>query len=252
MLLQYNGYWNESHNRICEQGSKALHKLLTSFKNVYLPIDRKLYLFDVMVSPVLNYASEIWGIHKAENIEGLHLKFCKRILCVITKAGNMAVLGELGRYRFLELRQCQILQFWLKAISSDKDALRYKVYKLLCININVKKNLKYNWAFNVKNLLFNMGMSDVWYNQKTYIVPFDVLKQTIYNQFLQIWYSNLNLSSKMETYLSFKQMFCLENYLTLIENKRLRAVLTKFRISNHDLAIVMVLIKICVFVPAAT
>ena len=67
-----------------------------------------------MIAPVMLYSCEIWGpylvgkidsfdkfkskIFKISNdIEKLHLKFCKRILGVHSKSTNLAVYAELGR-----------------------------------------------------------------------------------------------------------------------------------------------------------
>jgi hypothetical protein len=68
------------------------------------------------VKPVLLYSSEVWGmfnmtskLKKSKNdliydlysdhkIEKLNLNLCKSILGVGSKASNLVVVGELGRY----------------------------------------------------------------------------------------------------------------------------------------------------------
>ena len=39
-----------------------------------------LYLFDHMIVPILNYASEIWGFEEWSKLETLHKKACKYAL----------------------------------------------------------------------------------------------------------------------------------------------------------------------------
>ena len=45
-------------------------------------VKTKLKLFDSIVSPILLYASEVWGIYEYEHIDIIHIKFCKNILGV--------------------------------------------------------------------------------------------------------------------------------------------------------------------------
>ena len=72
--------------------------------------------FDHAVKPVLLYSSEVWGmlnmtsklkkskndliydLYNDDKIEKLNLNLCKSILGVGSKASNLAVVGELGRY----------------------------------------------------------------------------------------------------------------------------------------------------------
>ena len=59
-----------------------------------------------MISPVLSYTSEIWGVYVQHDfkawdntpIEKTHLKFCKRYLEISNKASNVARRSELGRF----------------------------------------------------------------------------------------------------------------------------------------------------------
>ena len=59
-----------------------------------------------MISPVLSYNSEIWGVYVQHDfkawdntpIEKTHLKFCKRYLEISNKASNVASRSELGRF----------------------------------------------------------------------------------------------------------------------------------------------------------
>ena len=43
------------------------------------------------------YGCEIWGFHKADDIEKIHIKFLKHVLGVRRQTCNLAVNGELGR-----------------------------------------------------------------------------------------------------------------------------------------------------------
>ena len=65
------------------QVQKAIFKLnsyLYKFTNVYPR--HTLELFDKLVSPILNYAAEVWGFFQATHSERVHKQFCKRLLGV--------------------------------------------------------------------------------------------------------------------------------------------------------------------------
>ena len=58
------------------------------------------YLFDLLVKPVIDYASTIWNFTVSDNndsLEIIHRKFCKFALGISTNAANLAIYGELGR-----------------------------------------------------------------------------------------------------------------------------------------------------------
>ena len=62
-------------------------------------------IFDTMISAILTYNSEIWGVYTkpefkawdSSQIEKTHLQFCKRYLEISNKASNIACRAELGR-----------------------------------------------------------------------------------------------------------------------------------------------------------
>ena len=130
-----------------KRGLKAYFKLMISLNPAPTP-SVSLHLFDHLLKPILLYGCEIWSpidltykittrshltekdtfvkklrekfpyitkyFDKIDLIEKLHLKFCKSTLGVNSKATNLAVYSELGRYstnhvylhRFSRLRFC--------------------------------------------------------------------------------------------------------------------------------------------------
>ena len=39
-------------------------------------------LYNTLIEPILNYGAEIWGCHKAPEVESILSKFCRKLLCV--------------------------------------------------------------------------------------------------------------------------------------------------------------------------
>ena len=98
MFFNYNGNFCTARKKITEQAQKALSALYRKIKNISIPVDLQLKLFDILVSPILLYASEVWGFENKDLIEKMHLQFCKNILKVRGTTPSYMVYGELGRY----------------------------------------------------------------------------------------------------------------------------------------------------------
>jgi hypothetical protein len=50
-----------------------------------------------MIKPILCYGSELLGYEQCEQIERVHVQFCKKLLRVGSSASHSAVLGEVDR-----------------------------------------------------------------------------------------------------------------------------------------------------------
>ena len=122
-----NGKFFQVQKHLSEQATKAMFALKIFFDNKLLCIEDKLKLFDSLVQPILMYGSEIWGFHKADDVEKVHVRFLKQILGVRLQTSNIAVYGELGRFPLAILRKIRILKYWYKILAS-KNSLLYKVY----------------------------------------------------------------------------------------------------------------------------
>ena len=102
-------------------------------------------------------------------------------------------------------------------------------------------NVSYNWAAQIKHILDESGFTYVWNtsNQFDVLPNFLSIKQRIIDQYMQLWSSNINESSKLNWYRLFKNNFSLqtETYLNCINNCKLRNALCKFRLPAHSLEI---------------
>ena len=96
-------------------------------------------IFDTLISPILTYNSEIWGVYTkpefkawdSSQIEKTHLQFCKRYLEVSNKASNIACRAELGRFPLNIAISQRILNYvlYLKHKNEDsfvRSSLRWK------------------------------------------------------------------------------------------------------------------------------
>ena len=110
----------ETQKTLSGQALKAiftLNKYMNSFTTLnpaHIPD-----LFDKLISPRLNYGSEVWGFYTAKSIETVHLSFCKRMLGIKNSTQNDFVYWELGRMDYQSLRYINIVKFWLQLVHTE-------------------------------------------------------------------------------------------------------------------------------------
>ena len=64
-----NGNITNAKNRLIVQSQKALYSVYYKIRNIKIPIDLQLKIFDALVAPILLYGSEVLGFEKNDNIE---------------------------------------------------------------------------------------------------------------------------------------------------------------------------------------
>jgi folylpolyglutamate synthase/dihydropteroate synthase len=69
LLLNYNENFCTARKKITEQAHKALFAVYKKIRNISIPVDLQLKLFESLVSPILVYASEVWSFENKESIE---------------------------------------------------------------------------------------------------------------------------------------------------------------------------------------
>ena len=95
MYLFKNGFWLRSRRKLAENASKSLHSLFTIFNKFDFTIKKKCDLFDSLVLPVVHYASEIWSYSSGTDVEVIHNKFCRKVLCVKSQQTYQASMENL-------------------------------------------------------------------------------------------------------------------------------------------------------------
>ena len=234
ITLSCNNTYFQAQKSLSEQSLKACYSLYSLFDNVSLNVTEKIKLFDLMICPVLNYGSEVWGFHKGPNIEKIHLKFLKQLLHVKQSTMDAMVYGELGRVPMILQRKIRIIKYWSKIINNQQSL----IYKLYSIQDHSGKYIN-KWTLNVKRLFDDLGLSYMFENNVINQYDIQVIVKRLYDQYLQRWTENISNSSKAETYYLFKENNTLEieSYLSGIKNVSHRVCMTRFRCSAHNLRI---------------
>ena len=125
-----------------------------------------LKLFETLISPILLYGSEIWGVDTnvaldRDPIESIQTKLCKMLLGVNKNASNNACRCELGRYPIRMKAKMRSFSFWLKFLDPEQsDKLSCKAYHEIEMNDG-----KVFWSQKLKNILNNLGLRELWINK---------------------------------------------------------------------------------------
>ena len=134
---------------------------------------------------MLHFGSEVWGFHEATDIELIHIKFLRRILCVKKSTNLVALYGELGRLPLSIIRKLKIVKYWLKILNKN-DKSHVKTIKVM-LKEDTDHNRNYNnknWAFQVKDMLHHLGLSFVWDQQVHIEIPYTYIKQRLIDGYL--------------------------------------------------------------------
>ena len=233
-----NGNWFRTQKRLAQHASYALHNLFSLFRQIDIPITEQCKLFDTLVGSILNYSSEVWGIHNAKDVEAIHSKFCRWVLNVKKSTNLSGLYGELGRVPFIIQRKINMIKYWAKLLKSSDTFLPKRIYIMLKEDADSGNTYNgSNWASHIKSMLNNLGFSYIWLHQTDITIPLNAIKQRIYDSYSQSWYAEINNSNRLITYARYKHEFAFESYLDFISEEKYKIVLTRFRLSSHELHI---------------
>ena len=72
-----------------------------------------------------------------------------------------------------------------------------RVYNVLYNVLKEDGNNDISYDDQIKKLLGELGLMNLWINQDTYNITFETIKLRILDIFRQSWYSNINNSSRL-------------------------------------------------------
>ena len=238
IVFTSRGSCKEAQHTLAGQALKAIFALNKHlYKFTYSKPSHVLDIFDKLISPVLNYGSEVWGFHKASAIETVLMQFCKsKLLGVKQSTQNDFVYGEPGRLKYQVQIYISIMRFWLKIINLEEKKYVKCIYNMRIQDKQLFLN-KPNWALHVKTLLSVYDFRDIWEaqgveNPKSFL---EIFKQRI-DKFVQEWHSRLENSTRARTFINIKSFKC-HPYLGTINFKTFQTSLSRLRMSSHRLEV---------------
>ena len=217
-----------------EQSKKAMHLLFSRIRNLNLPVDLQIKLFDYTILPILTYSCEVIGFENTDMFEKVHLEFLRKITNSRKSTPGYMLYAELGRYPLHIYIKTRMIGYWNKLLLSKQSKISYLLYQAL----RTIKNKRPKWICFIEKILTDVGRNDIWLNQNlinsTGIKYF--VKQVLHDQYLQSWSVDLNESSKGKNYSTFKDRIELEHYLKVLP-RNLYLTMARFRTCNFKLPI---------------
>ena len=180
-----------------------------------LPIDIVFELFEKVVSPILLYASEVYGSDNIKSIDVFQRSFYKRILRLSKATPTVMIYGETGTVPLSITIEKRIIGYWLQLISADQSKLNSIIYKFIH-KLDYKDIYCTKWLSKVKSILKRCGLYYIWIDQE-YITDIDIIK-TIVNIriddiYEQTWHASLPTHIRCSSYVIYKEERKIEMYL---------------------------------------
>ena len=235
-----NSPFKKNSEHLSNQAQKALFALNAHVnRNVtYLAPHLAFKMFDVHINPILTYGAEIWCDSKQiDSMERLHLGYLKHVLQVKRSSCTPAIYSECGRFPIILQQKFQIINYWQRIVNLPDDHILKHAYKSYIELHNLGHD---NWCKNVKDILTATNLHDVWNEQVIDNKSLLLLKEKLYQEYMNVTIENIQNSDKypkLRTFKIFKVEYKLENYLTQLKDLRYIKALARFRISSHNLRI---------------
>ena len=220
---------------LASRAKKAVYlifRALWKFGDFSLPIFFK--LFDSQVTPILLYASEIWGLQIHDSIEKVHLFALKKLLQVSPRTPNTMVYGETGRYPLYINAYVNCIKYWLRLTRLSSNRLPRKAYNML---LSIHDEGKHCWVTDICHMLCRHGLGFVWLNQGVQNVNMFLrtFRQRLVDCFRQGWHSHVDSSDRFSIYKIFKLSHEIEPYFRFVPSNGLRKFVIRFRLGISDL-----------------
>lgn len=233
LTITASGKFNVASKNLADKAQRAYFLIKKQLQKFNPPTKFWLKIIDSIIKPIALYGSEIWGPlygldykqWDKSPTEVLHLQICKSVLGVHRTSSNLASRAELGRYPLLLDINKRASKFWFHLSKSNSETYHHKAFKTKSFThhadplfILAKKN-----NINKLNLL-----------PKSILREIDATNQMLYIEF---WKEEIKNNNKLEIYRSLNRNYCLAPYLQNIKDRKKRNILTKYRISDHNLHI---------------
>ena len=213
------------------KANRAIFALNNKFKISKLPKKLALKLFNSLITPILLYGSEVSGPYmdydyhswEKSKIERVQTQFLKRILGCNIQTSNIMTRGEVGVRPLL----LNILKRVIGYTNSIKQRPTSTIYT--AFSFESENDVSPNFCNFVEK--FHLNSATIYNKSKS------ELAKICHDSYDRFWWNQINNSPKAITYINFKRTVYYEKYLDQIENEKHKTILTRFRLSNHNLLI---------------
>uniref|UniRef100_A0A3B1JC70 ribonuclease H n=1 Tax=Astyanax mexicanus TaxID=7994 RepID=A0A3B1JC70_ASTMX len=244
LIINASGSFSSAVNALKDKAHRAMYAIRRKFFNIDIPIPIWCKVFDSVIQPIALYGSEVWGPLSQHSYtrwdkhptEVLHAEFCRMILKVQRKTPTNACRAELGRFPLIINIQKRALNFWMHLKTSPSDTLQFRA--LQTQELNPEKSSLSQLVLRLINSLTDTNRQQP--QPSTALPPkLNIRQITKHSQsdYLEHWQKEIQTQNKLECYRALKTEYKLEEYLLTVRDRKQRQILTKYRLSDHRLAV---------------
>ena len=211
-------------------GGRALGAILAKYKKLNgLGYSTFTKLYNACVCPILDYASGVWGAKEYDKIDHVQNRAIRAFLGVHNFAPNLGIQGDMGWTHSSVRRKVNIVRVWNNLVNMNSNRLTKKVFQW-----DLEQQTK-AWAADVKVLFSKLNMVDVFQNKLP--CPTEQIWALLHEAKCCEWKNSLTNYPKLRTYVKFKEIFCIEPYVSTNMNRKYRSILAQLRIGTLPLEI---------------
>lgn len=240
VLYNYNGRFKKAIEDRVTKAKKAVYSLKTKARNLGLPLDILIDLFQKSVLPVVTYSCEIWGFDKnVEQVEKFERNFLRSLLKLSSDTSCAIVYGEFGVTPVIDIIKSRMLNFWYKTVTGAKDKISSLLYTFMKFSYSKKDGFQSKWLGFIHKTLNEIGLNELWRNQSLSLMQFkNVVKSRLREHRTDWYYNELGTNIKCSFYHLVKQDRNCEKYFSVLDDYKLVIALARFRCRCGNLPIV--------------
>ncbi len=207
---------------LANAANRALGAVINKFKCInglgYYTYSK---LFHSCVCPIMDYASEVWGVKQFSQMDAIQNKAMRIYLGVHRFAPNAAISGDMcwtsSEYR----RKLNIVRFWNRIVNMSDTRLPFIIYKW---DSRCKGN---SWSKNLRKILTDLETED----SLTSMLPVSIqyCKDKFHEMQCKTWEESVRQKPKLRTYITYKKAFIVEPYVLSFMNRKKRSYLAQYR-----------------------
>ena len=233
-MIRRSLHIDKIHN--ADHAKKAMHLLYKRIRNLNIPLDLQIQLFNHTILPFLLYGCEIWGFHNTKVIENVQNQFLRSITKLKKSTPLYMIYAELGVTPISIHIKSRMIGYWLNLVNSEDSKLSKTMYNIMKSELHLGPD--YKWLKIIKDTLISVGKADLFnqININNTKGTKHFITQTLKDINMQSWHSKTEESTKGQNYKLFKENLEFEPYLKILP-RNAYIPLIKFRTGNHKLPV---------------
>ena len=201
---------------------RALGSVITKYKTLkYMHFNTFSLLYNTCVTPVMDYAAEIWGVNNFDKPLVIQNRAMRYFLGVHRFAPTLAVAGDTGWLSCNDRWTTSTLIFWNHLVNMVDSRLTKRLFmwdRMICSK---------NWSSFVKDKLDLLDLSNSFYNLQK--VNLEHRKHGLVIHASNKWKNEVSLKPKLRTYAKIKHNLETENYLHINLSRSQRSLISQLR-----------------------